>query len=74
MSQLGRGQVSILRSTVGRWFKAPDNRRYRQCMRLHARGLLSRDPLDPFLFTATAKGEAEIVAHDNALSSKLEAA
>lgn len=74
MTLLGPGQVTILRSTVGRWFKAGDNRRYRQCLRLHARKLLTRDPVDAFRFTATPAGEAAIIAHDDALAAKLEAA
>jgi hypothetical protein len=71
---IGRGQVSILRSTVDRWFKAGDNRRYRQCLRLHARGLLIRDPSDGWRFTASPSGREAIFAHDSALADKLEAA
>lgn len=64
---IGRGQVSILRSTVGRWFKASDNRRYRQCLRLHARELLERDPADAYRFTASPAGATAIREHDAAL-------
>lgn len=64
---IGRGQVSILRSTVGRWFQCTDNTRYRQCLRLHARGLLRRDPQSAMRFTATPAGEAAIIEHDRKL-------
>lgn len=64
---LGRGQVTILRSTVDRWFECSDNTRYRQCLRLHARGLLRRDPQSSKRFTATPAGEAAIIEHDGKL-------
>lgn len=68
--KLGPGQISILRSTTwGRWFRAADNRRYRQCMRLHDRGLLRRDPADAQRFTATDAGQRAIIEHDDALMS-----
>lgn len=70
--KFGTGQVSIMRSTTwGRWFRAPDNRRYRQCMRLHARGLLKRDPVDGWRFTASDAGQAAIIAHDDELAKSV---
>lgn len=74
MTMLGAGQVSILRSTTwGRWFECSDNRRYRQCLRLHDRGLLRRDPANSKRFTATEAGQAAIIEHDDALAERLEA-
>lgn len=71
MTLIGSAQVSILRSTVGRWFRASDNRRYRQCLRLHARGLLDRDPVDAMRFTASPAGASAIREHDDALAARI---
>lgn len=72
-SLIGRAQVSVLRTTTwGRWFRAPNNRVYRVCLRLHARGLLQRDPTDAYLFTASEAGQAAIIAHDDALAAQIE--
>ena len=69
---IGPAQVSILRSTTwGRWFLAPDNKRYRQCLRLHSRGLLVRDPKNAWRFSASQAGQAAIIAHDDALAEKI---
>lgn len=66
MAHLGRKQVTILRSTVDRWFDCNGrNDLYRVCMRLHARGLLRRDPQSSQKFTATVAGEVAIIDHDS---------
>lgn len=71
MTLLGPKQVSILRSTCGRWFDcAGRNALYRACMRLEARHLLSRDPHNKDRFTATLGGIAAIEAHDDAIAAR----
>lgn len=65
MAHLGTTQVSIMRSTVDRWFDCTGrDGLYRTCMRLHARGLLARDKISRWRFTATEAGRQAIIEHD----------
>lgn len=62
----GPTQLSVMRSTVERWFDTSSHPAsvQRAALSLHGRGLLARDPKSASLFTATPKGIAVIQQHD----------
>ena len=72
---LGSLGVAILRTVHGgaRFDCAGRNGPYRACLRLEARHLLARDPVNSQRFTSTAEGDAVIEAHDDALARAIDA-
>lgn len=68
---LGKTQVSILRSAVGRWFLTTMSSQQHSALRLHDRGLLDRDPKNSRRFTATAAGRDAIYEHDDELARRI---
>ncbi len=68
---LGKTQVAILRSAVGRWFLTTKQSQQSSALRLHDRGLLSRDPGNSRRFTATAAGRDAIYEHDDELARRI---
>ncbi|QDC00373.1 hypothetical protein [Mesorhizobium sp. 8] len=67
---LGKTQVAILRSTVGRWFLTTTEGQQNSALRLHDRGLLDRDPKNSRRFTATTAGRDAIYEHDDEIARR----
>lgn len=67
---LGKTQIAILRSTVGRWFLTTTHSQQNSALRLHDRGLLIRDRKNSHRFTASPAGSAAIVAYDYELERR----